>query len=319
MGLVKNETTVSEYIAIGIHCLSVLSLLLVIYLTYNRNNLVTIFSIANIGQHFSKLFRLVLFGFTMNEAPLWSCYVHAITNFLTVGMESYIAMLFALRLWLMITTKNQMKMWLLEHNKYTTYICGLIIPTLLSIFSILPQLIKGKSFVIPSGAENCITGYRQNAWQILLSGPGTTLPPFFLSVAFGVHIAIVLCTVSTKNIMKDVKKFSTISYSSWIRMLWFGILFSLVVVINIIGDVKNSNKMIKDGTPEPGIKNIGIPYYLTAAVGVGVLLIFGTTVEAKKKISSLLHTSLMGISTTLKSSKMSQSTSQNMSMSKSYN
>jgi hypothetical protein len=235
-------------------------------------------------------------------------------------MESYIAMLFALRLWLMITTKNQMKMWLLEHSKYLTYVCGLAIPTVLSLFSILPQLLKGKSFVVPPDAENCITGYRQNAWQIILSGPGTTLPPFFLSASFGIHIAIVLCTVSTQNIMKDVKKFSTISYSSWIRMLYFGILFSLVVVINIIGDVKNSRAMIKNNTPEPGIKNIGIPYYLTAAVGVGVLLIFGTTVEAKKKISSLFKTSIMGISSTLKNSKsQSNATSQNMSMNKSFN
>ncbi|OUM56326.1 hypothetical protein PIROE2DRAFT_65596 [Piromyces sp. E2] len=289
MGLITNETTVSEYIAIGQHC--------------------------------SKLFRLTLFGFTMENAPHWSCYVHAITNFLTVGMESYIAMLFALRLWLMITRKNQMKMWLLEHTKYLTYICGLVMPTILSLFSILPQLIKGKSFVIPPNAENCITGFRQNAWQIILSGPGTTLPPFFLSASFGIHIAIVLCTVSTQNIMKDVKKFSTISYSSWIRMLWFGILFSLVVVINIVGDVKNSRNMIKNNTPEPGIKSIGIPYYLTAFVGVGVLLIFGTTVEAKKKLSTLFKSSLMGISSTLKSStKMSQSNaSQNMSINKSFN
>jgi len=93
MGLITNPTTTSEYIAIGIHSLSLISLVLVIYLTYNRNNLVTAFSIANIGQHCSKLFRLILFGFTMENAPRWSCYVHAITNFLTVGMESYIAML----------------------------------------------------------------------------------------------------------------------------------------------------------------------------------------------------------------------------------
>jgi len=253
----------------------------------------------------------------MTNSPLWSCYVHAITNFLTVGMESYIAMLFALRLWLMITKKNAFKIWLLEHTKILTYIFGFGFPIVLSVFSILPQLLKGKNFVIPPKAENCITGYRTNPWQVVLSGPGTTLPPFVLSASFAVNIVLVLCTVSTNNIMKDVKKFSTISYSSWIRMLWFGVLFGLVVVINITGDIKNAKAMAKNGTLEPGIKNISIPYYITAGVGIGVLLIFGTTPEAKKKISSLVKNTLSGV--TSLSGKKSQSQSQSQSQNHSRN
>jgi len=316
MGFYNGETTLSEIIAIAIHCLSIICLLLVIYLTYERNNLVMFFSVANIGQHLSKLFRLVIFGFTMTNSPRWSCYVHAITNFLTVGMESYISMLFALRLWLMITRKNQFKMWLIEHSKILTYVFGFTVPSILSIFSILPQLIKGKDFIVPPNAENCISGYRQNAWQIILSGPGTTLPPFLFSSVFAANIVLVVCTVSTNSIMKDVKKFSTISYSSWIRMLWFGVLFGLVVVLNITGDIKNAKAMINNGTMEPGIKNISIPYYITAGVGMGVLLIFGTTAEAKKKISSLVKNSISGItSSTRKSQSHSRSMSQGFSSS----
>lgn len=212
----------------------------------------------------------------------------------------------------MITKKNQFKMWLLEHTKILTYIFGFGCPIILSLFSIFPQLIAGKSFVIPPKAENCITGYRTNAWQIILSGPGTTLPPFALSSVFAANIVFVVCTVSTKSIMKDVKKFSTISYSSWIRMLWFGVLFGLVVVLNIVGDINNARNMINNNTPEPGIKNISIPYYITAGVGMGILLIFGTTPEAKKKISSLVKNSISGITS---STKKSQSRSQNQSQS----
>jgi len=316
MGFYNGETTINEIIAIIIHFISILSLILVIYLTYQRNNLVTYFSIANIGQHLSKLFRLVIFGFTMEHSPLWSCYVHAFTNFLTVGMESYISMLFAMRLWLMITRKNEFKMWILENTKHLTYICGFGIPIFLSFFSVLPQIFKGSSFKIPSEAENCITGYRQNYWQILLSGPGTTLPPFLLSSVFAANIVFVICTVSTNNIMKDVKKFSTISYSSWIRMLWFGVFFGFVVVINVLGDFKNASALKNKGIPEPGIKNIPITYYVTAAVGFGVLLIFGTTPEAKKKISSLVKNSFSGISSSMvSSSKRSQNKSQTYNIS----
>jgi len=280
MGLIKNEMTLMELLAIDIHCISIVSLCLIIYLTVHKNNFVTLFSIANIGQHCSKLFRLILFGFTMKNAPTWCCYLHAFTNFLTVGMESYIAMLFAFRLWLIITRRT----WFIEHNKSMTYIFGIIIPFILSLFSILPQLLKGKNFVIPPDAENCITGYRQNAWQILLSGPFTTLPPFILSSIFGVHIVYVIYKESKQNVIKNVKKFSNISFSSWIRMLWFGILFGFIVVINIIGDFKNSFNMMLYDKPEPGIKGIGVSYCITAAVGFGVFVIFGTTVEAQKKI-----------------------------------
>ncbi|ORX77604.1 hypothetical protein BCR32DRAFT_270570 [Anaeromyces robustus] len=312
MGFYNGVTTFPEVVAIIIHILSVICDALVIYLTLHRNQLVSLFAFANIGQHLSKLFRLVIFGFSMTNSPTWSCFVHAITNFLTVGMEAYIAMLFAMRLWLMITKKNPFKLLLLRNTEILTYVCGFGIPSVLSLFSIFPQIIESMQhkFIIPPEAENCITGYRHNAWQIILSGPGTTLPPFLLSAGFGIHIGIVICTVSTQNIMKDVKKFSTISYSSWIRMLWFGIFFCVVVVLNITSDITNAKKMSNNGTPEPGVHNIGIAYYITAAVGMGILLIFGTTAEAKKKISSLIKSSIHGLSSSVTLSKRSQSQSQ---------
>lgn len=297
---------IGEIIAIILHFISIICLLLVIYLTFHGNGLVSLFSIANMGQHLSKLFRLIFFGFEMAAAPLWACYVHAFTNFLTVGMESYISMVFTMRLWLMITNKNHFKLWLLTKVKYITYICGVVIPIILACFSIAPQLFQGRNFIIPSDAENCIAGYRTNTWQIFLSGMGTSFPPLIVSVFMGVHIFYVMCVVSTQTLMKDVKKFSTISYSSWIRMLWFAIFFSIIVSVNVIGDINNIRNKNKYGTPEPK-PVLGIPYYLTACVGAGVLLIFGTTVEAKRKISSLLKKSISGFTSTLvNSSKKSQ-------------
>jgi len=155
-----------------------------------------------------------------------------------------------------------------------------------------------------------MAGYRQLPWQINLTGPGTLLPPTFLAIIFGIHIAIVLCTVSTQNIVKDVKKFSTISYSSWIRMLWFGILFCVVVAINVGRDYKNAKNLKEFGTPEPALYEIGVGYLVTAGLGVGVLLIFGTTVEAKKKISKLIKSSFDGISSSIFTKKSSQTQSQ---------
>jgi len=70
-------------------------------------------------------------------------------------------------------------------------------------------------------------------------------------------------------------------------MLWFGILFGFIVVINIIGDIRNSFNMMLYDTPEPGVKGISVAYCFTAAVGFGVFVIFGTTVEAQKKLSKL--------------------------------
>eukprot|EP00833_Pecoramyces_ruminatium_P004103 jgi/Orpsp1_1/1178135/evm.model.c7180000064182.1 len=322
MGLYNKEITINEIIAIIIHNLSLISLALIIYLTHNKNRLITYFAIANIGQHLSKLFRLVIFDFKMTNSPLWSCYFHAFTNFLTVGMESYIEFLFSLHLWVLITKKNSFKSCLFRNMKTLTYIFGFGLPFLLSLFSILPQIIQGKKFVIPPNAENCITGYRQNPWQIILSGPGTTLPPFLLSSGFAMNIVYVIYSVSTKKIMNNIKKFSTISYSSWIRMLWFGLVSSLVVVVNVIGDFKNAIAMYKYGTPEPGIKTISIPYFITAGVGIFTLLIFGTTPESKRKISRLMNSSFsysISSSKNNKSYSHSQSYTNNYSQSQSFN
>jgi len=101
-----------------------------------------------------------------------------------------------MHLWLIITRK----LVLLGHREVLTLICGFGIPFILSLFSILPQLINGDSFAF-SNAENCVTGYRQNAWQIILSGPGTVLPPFILSIIFsGKLIIIYKLNVLYKNL-----------------------------------------------------------------------------------------------------------------------
>jgi len=68
-------------------------------------------------------------------------------------------------------------------------------------------------------------------------------------------------------------------------MLLFGILFGFLLVINIISDIKNSINMIKYSTPEPGIDSINLNYYINSAMGFFVLIIFGTSSEAKKSIS----------------------------------
>jgi len=273
--------SLKEGYALAVHYISLLGFITVIYLTKNRNKPLTYFSIAGIGHTCSEVFRIMFFGFSMKDSPKWSCYVYTYTNFLTLGMESYIVMCFVMHLWLVITKK----LILLGHREILTIICGFVIPFILSLFSVFPQFINGDSFAFPN-AENCVTGYRQNAWQILLSGPGTVLPPFILSILFSAHIAYCFFTEPRQKITRNIEIFSTISYDSWARMLLFGILFGFLLVISIFSDIKNSINMIKYNTPEPGINSIDIIYFINAGMGIIVLFIFGTSSEAKKEISN---------------------------------
>jgi len=83
--------------------------------------------------------------------------------------------------WFIITRK----IWLLGRREGITLTLGFGIPIILSLFSILPQIISKKNDSFPSNTKNCSTGYRQNAWQIILSGPGTVIPPLIISLLFG--------------------------------------------------------------------------------------------------------------------------------------
>jgi len=75
--ITKNQ----EIAALLVHILSLMGDCLTTY--FNNNMNIKFLSIMDIGQHLTKIIRIIIFGFGLEHSPAWFCYLHSFLNHFT--------------------------------------------------------------------------------------------------------------------------------------------------------------------------------------------------------------------------------------------
>ncbi|ORX83935.1 hypothetical protein BCR32DRAFT_291683 [Anaeromyces robustus] len=267
-----------EITALIVHILSFLGDTATIY--FNNNIEVKFLCILNGCQHLLKIYRILVYGFALLNAPNWFCYLHGIINAFTNEASITTSCLIVFTLYIALI----FPLFYSEHyRKKRPLILAFVVIYNLSytIFILYEPLVVGYSAEYLAEAENCSSAYRNHLYQYVMGSPLFNLPFNILTIFCTGVINYKIIMVPRKSLKKQITTMVKMSFSRCVKILFYCFFLTLISFVNLIQDINNGIN-VRDGYFKEK-EVIGVPYLLTASSGILILIFTNSLNQIKRK------------------------------------
>lgn len=273
--ITKNQ----EIAALLVHILSLMGDCLTTY--FNNNMNIKFLSIMDIGQHLTKIIRIIIFGFGLEHSPAWFCYLHSFLNHFTHNSALTLSCFVIFNLYAAIVYPLFFSKYHKVIRPYV-YIFTMVYNAIFILIALYEPLFIGYSLKRIENSHNCSSGYRYRLYQYILTSATSNLP-FSISAVICTGIIIHKIRITPRKTLKyQLTKRTNISFSRWIKILLMSVIVTLFSFLNLYNDVMNGIA-VENGTKYE-VETLGSTYYFTASSGILLFVLTNSSHQIKKKL-----------------------------------
>eukprot|EP00833_Pecoramyces_ruminatium_P008520 jgi/Orpsp1_1/1182552/evm.model.c7180000081738.1 len=273
---------ISKYQEIGalaVHIASFVGDLLTAY--FNNNMNIKVLSLMDIGQHITKIIRILMYGFALEGSPAWFCYLHSFFNHFTHNCALTLSCFVIFNLYAAIVYPFFFSKYQNIIRPYV-YTFTIIYNAICIVAALYEPLFIGYTVERIESSHNCSSGYRYRLYQYVLTSSTSNLPfSIFAIICTGIIVHKIRITPRS-TLKHQLSKRTNISFSRWIRILLMSFIVTGFSFLNLYNDIMNGIAA-ENGTKYEQ-ETLGSTYYFTASSGVLLFVLANSGRQIKSKL-----------------------------------